>query len=60
MTVQEFDGNRIRESRVGPSGKQFEDEAEAQTTAAPKTDDKSAQDTSGVQVPAIVGVEELN
>ena len=59
VSVQEFDGNRIRESRVGPSGKQFEDEADPQTTAAP-ADDKSAAHQSGVQVPAIVGVEDLN
>src|SRR5436190_109673 len=54
VTVQEFDGNKVRESRTGPSGKQFEDDADPQATDAAKTDDKSAAH-SGVQVPAIVG-----
>lgn len=53
VTVQEFDGGRIKESRVGPSGKQFEDDADPQTTAAP-SDDKSAGRPSGVQIPAVV------
>jgi pilus assembly protein CpaB len=54
VTVQEFDGNKVRESRIGPSGKQFEEDAEPQATDAPKTDDKSAAH-SGVQVPEVVG-----
>jgi pilus assembly protein CpaB len=60
VTVQEFDGNKVRESRTGPSGKQFEEEADVQATDTPKTDDKAASHRSGVQVPAVVGVEELN
>lgn len=60
VTIQEFDGNRIRESRVGPSGKQFEDDGDAQATAVPKNDNKNAGNRSGAQVPAVVGVEDLN
>ena len=60
VTVQEFDGNKVRESRIGPSGKQFEDEPDVQATDAPKTDDKSAAHRSGVAVPTVVGIEDLN
>lgn len=60
VTVQEFDGNKVRESRIGPSGKQFEEDADTQATDAPKTDDKSAAHRSGVSIPAVVGVVEGN
>ncbi len=60
VTVQEFDGNRVRESRTGPSGKQFDEESDPQATDAPKTDDKSAAHRSGVQVPTVVGIENVN
>lgn len=59
VTVQEFDGNKVRESRTGPSGKQFEEEAEPQATGTP-ADDKSAANRSGVTVPVVVGFEDLN
>jgi pilus assembly protein CpaB len=55
VTVQEFDGNKVRESRIGPSGKQFEENADPQATDAPQTDDNSAR-RSGVLIPAVVGV----
>ena len=56
VTVQEFDGNKVRESRIGPSGKQFEDD-EAQATDAPQGDDQAAH-RSGVLVPTVVGTED--
>ena len=59
VSVQEFDGNKVRESRTGPSGKQFEDESEPQATGMP-AEDKSAATRSGVTVPVVVGVEDLN
>lgn len=59
VTVQEFDGNKVRESRTGPSGKQFEEETEPQATGTP-ADDKSAANRSGVTVPVVVGFENLN
>ncbi len=60
VSVQEFDGNKVRESRTGPSGKQFEEEADPQATDAPRADDKSAANRSGVLVPVVVGVEDGN
>jgi pilus assembly protein CpaB len=59
VTVQEFDGNKVRESRTGPSGKQFDEESDPQATGVP-TDDKSAANRSGVTVPEVVAVEDLN
>lgn len=58
VTVQEFDGNKVRESRTGPSGRQFEDDSDTQATDAPRTDAKLAAHRSGVAVPEVVGVEE--
>jgi pilus assembly protein CpaB len=60
VSVQEFDGDRVRESRTGPSGKQFDEETDPQAAHPSQTDDKNASPQSGVQIPAIVGVEDVN
>ncbi|HUE72617.1 MAG TPA: Flp pilus assembly protein CpaB [Pirellulaceae bacterium] len=57
LQVLEFDGERIRESREGPSGKRFQDEDETQTTAAPKAGEKSVLVPSGVIEPSVVSFE---
>lgn len=58
LQVIEFDGERVRESRQGPSGKRFETEDQPQAVAAPaESGDKSAA-TSGVVAPAVAAFEE--
>lgn len=57
LQVLEFDGERIRESRQGPSGKRFQDEDETQTIAAPKSGEKSVLVPSGVIEPSVVSFE---
>jgi pilus assembly protein CpaB len=57
LQVLEFDGERIRESRQGPTGKRFQDEEETQTIAAPKTGEKSVLVPSGTIEPSVAAFE---
>jgi pilus assembly protein CpaB len=57
LQVLEFDGERIRESREGPSGKRFENDDEPQTIAAPKAGEKSVLVPSGIVEPSVVSFE---
>lgn len=60
--VIEISNDRVMESRVGPSGKQFETDDEAPEAASLKADPKSASlpvGQSGVSVPTITGTEDL-
>lgn len=58
LQVLEFDGERIRESREGPSGKRFENDELPQPVAAPNAaGDQSAFVPSGVIEPAAVSFE---
>ncbi len=53
LQVLEFDGERIRESRQGPSGKRFQgDDEETQTIAAPQAGQSSVLVPSGVIEPS--------
>ena len=58
LQVIEFDGERVRESRQGPSGKRFEGDDQPQSVVAPAkaADDKSAAVHSGVIAPAAVSL----
>jgi pilus assembly protein CpaB len=60
LQVLEFDGDRIRESRQGPSGKRFESDEQPQAVTAPAKagGDKSASVSSGVVTPAVTSFEE--
>ena len=57
LQVIEFDGERVRESREGPSGKRFENEDETQTIAAPKAGEKSVLIPSGAAEPNVIAFE---
>lgn len=60
LQVLEFDGERIRESRQGPSGKRFQDDDEPQSVLAPakSADDQSAAINSGVIVPIASSIDD--
>ncbi|HZL90657.1 MAG TPA: Flp pilus assembly protein CpaB [Pirellulaceae bacterium] len=59
LQVLEFDGDRVRESREGPSGKRFDSDEQPQAVTAPAASgDKSAANSSGVIAPVVASVEE--
>jgi pilus assembly protein CpaB len=62
LEVLEFDGERIRESRQGPSGRRFESDDEPQAASAParSADDKSANGRASVLIPSVISYEGID
>lgn len=59
LEVIEFSGDRVRESRQGPSGKRFESDDEAPATQPISAPSQGAQRIpSGVKAPQVVSVDE--
>jgi pilus assembly protein CpaB len=62
LQVLEFDGERIRESQEGPTGRRFQRDEESQPVSAPARSptESSQQDASGVIVPTVFSLSEAS